>query len=121
MFLDSDGKCLYIGYALVVNAWVAQLVEQLAFNQLVRGSSPRPGTTSLTLRFTTEGFFMPASQERFETVSHGRLKVYSRVPCRLFSVIYVRLHRCAVTLPRRCRISGEVLAVIFYQAEVLQS
>ena len=36
--------CLAEWGKLPTNAWIAQLVEQLAFNQLVLGSSPSPRT-----------------------------------------------------------------------------
>lgn|GEM_PF-1683288 len=45
-----------------LGASVAQLVEQLTLNQLVWGSTPHRGTTSLTLWFP-EGFFVTSAKK----------------------------------------------------------
>ena len=44
IFIRLDPSVKSLTFKLYLRAGLAQLVEQLTLNQLVRGSSPRPGT-----------------------------------------------------------------------------
>ena len=44
IFIRLDPSVKSLTFKLYLRAGLAQLVEQLTLNQLVRGSGPRPGT-----------------------------------------------------------------------------